>query len=279
MKRVLPAFLVLCLLLCGCQLADPETTRPVTEPTQALTEAPDTTVSEPSEEETTAPATEPATEPAEPQGKVTVYLVERTDYYDSGYVAYSYDENYNIVSYDVYTIENDLMYSTVFTEHNTYGMPCKFSQHGENWTIAWFEDGKIKEAQEGSGFSGYQYEYDLKGDITEKRGYYEGILKDTVYYEYNGEELSRVYCVDWTGEQTYECKIENGILVEKAFSATAGDIVYYYEYDENGCLIEENSLLEGEIMPVQIHTYMAVEVDADRAMYLLEQQKYLLSIT
>lgn len=277
MKRILLAILAVCLLLCGCTMKAPQESAP--EQTQAPTQAPTEITTEPPVEETTVPATESATNPAEPQEKVTLYLVERTDYYDSGYVAYSYDENYNIVSYDVYTIENDLMYSTVFTEHNAYGMPCKFTQYEESWTLTWFEDGKIKEAQEGSGFSGYQYEYDLKGDMTEKRGYYEGILQDTVYYEYNGEELSRVYCVDSTGEQTYECKIENGVIVEKVFSEAAGDIVYYYEYDENGYLIEENSLLEGEIMPVQIHTYKAVEVDADRAMYLLAQQKYLLSIT
>lgn len=275
MKRILIAFVVVSLLFCGCSLFAPGPQ----EQTQAPTEPPATSATEPAIEETTAPATEPATEPAEPQEKVTVYLVERTDYYDSGYVAYSYDENYNIVSYDVYTIEKDLMYSTVFTEHNAYGMPCKFTQHEENWTLAWFEDGKIKEAQEGSGFSGYQYEYDLKGDMIEKRGYYEGILQDTVYYEYNGEALSRVYCVDATGEEIYECKIENGIIVEKAFSETAGDIVYYYEYDANGYLIEENFLLEGERIPVQAHTYKAVDVDAERARYLLEQQKYLLSIT
>lgn len=277
MKRILVIGLAVCMLFCGCELADSEEKESRRSSSRKPKETTD--IIELPIEGTTAPETEPATEPSDPQEKVTVYLVERTDYYDSGYVAYSYDENYNIVSYDVYTIENDLMYSTVFTEHNTYGMPCKYSQHGENWTLSWFEDGKINEAQEGSGFSGYQYEYDMKGDITEKRGYYEGILVDTVYYEYNGEELIRVYCVDSTGEQTYECKIENGIIVEKTFSETAGDIVYYYEYDANGYLIEENSLLEGEMMPVQIHTYKAVEVDADRAMYLLEQQKYLLSIT
>ena len=271
MKRIIIAFVVVSLLFCGCNLFSPSPQ----DPTQPPTEVPATSATEPSIEETTAPATEPVA----PQETVTVYLVERTDYYDSGYVTYSYDEEYNIVSYDVYGIENDLMFSTVFTEHNTYGMPCKFSQYGENWTIAWFEDGKIKEVQEGSGFSGYQYEYDLKGDITEKRGYYEGILQDTVYYEYNGEELFRVYCVDPEGNHTYDCRVENGIIIEKSFSQEAAGYTYFYEYDENGNLIKETALLDGELTPIQIHRYKAVEVDADRAMYLLEQQKYLLSIT
>ena len=108
-----------------------------------------------------------------------------------------------------------------------------------------------------------------------------GILssRDTVYYEYNGDELCRVYSEDPEGNHTYDCRVENGIIVEKSFSQEAGGYTYFYEYDENGNLIKETALLDGELIPIQTHTYRAVEVDADRAMYLLEQQKYLLSIT
>lgn len=42
MKRILPVFLALCLLFCGCQPQAPESTEPATEPTQAPTEPPDT---------------------------------------------------------------------------------------------------------------------------------------------------------------------------------------------------------------------------------------------
>ena len=290
MKRILPVFLALCLLFCGCQPQAPESTEPATEPTQAPTEPateptqaptepPDTGGNETPIEETTAPITESATEPAEPQDKVTVYLVERTAFYDSGYVTYNYDENFNIVSYDVYSIENELMYSTVFSEHNTHGMPCKFSQHGGNWTIAWFEDGKIKEEQEEDNYSGYQYEYDQKGDIIEKRGYYEGILQDTVYYEYNGDELFRVYCEDVEGNHTYDCRVENGVIIEKVYYDPAASYSYFYEYDENGNWIAESFLYDGELTPSSVHSYVAVEVDADRATYLLEQQKYIVYIT
>ena len=273
MKRLLIAVLVICLLLCGCQIVIPNSTK---SPPPVPTEEQIIDITEPPID-----ATSPIQSSTE---KVTVYLVEETIYADSGYVKYSYDENCNIKSYTVFTIENDLMYTCFFDNPDVNGMPCNSyiqwseDDFGENWTLTWFLDGKIKEAQEGSGFSGYQYEYDLKGDITEKRGYYEGMLVDTVYYEYDGSDLCRVYCEDAEGERSYECRVENGFIVAKEFSEAAGDIVYYYEYDENGYLIVENSLIEGENIPIQSHTYKTVEVDADRAMYLLEQQKYLLSI-
>jgi len=158
-------------------------------------------------------------------------------------------------------------------------MPCKLSQHGENWTIDWFEDGKIKEAQEGDNFSGFQYAYDQKGDMIEKRGYYEGILEYTVYYEYNGEELIRVYCVDPEWNHTYDCRVENGIIIEKSFSQADGGYTYFYEYDESGNLIKETALLDGELIPIQTHIYKAVEVDAEQVHFLLAQQNYLLSVT
>ena len=275
MKRIILAFVVVCLLFCGCTTIGPQESVP--EHSQTPTQIPTKIPTESPIDVTTAPETETVTPPSE--DKVTVYLVERTDYYDSGYAVYNYDENYNIVSYDVFTIENDPMYSAVFSEHNTYGMPCKLSQHGENWILSWFEDWKIKEAQEENDFTGYQYEYDQKGDIVEKRGYYEGILQDTIYFEYDGSTLSRVYCVDFTGAEIYELGIKNGVIVEKIFSAEAGDLVYSYEYDENGYLIQENCISEGQMTPVQIHTYKAVEVDAECANYILAQQNYLLSIT
>ena len=85
--------------------------------------------------------------------------------------------------------------------------------------------------------------------------------------------------MDFTGAEIYELGIKNGVIVEKIFSAEAGDLVYSYEYDENGYLIQENCISEGQMTPVQIHTYKAVEVDAECANYILAQQNYLLSIT
>ena len=50
-------------------------------------------------------------------------------------------------------------------------------------------------------------------------------------------------------------------------------------YDANGNLVKESMLYEGELIPVTTYIYKAVEVSANRAQYLLEQQKYLTSIT
>lgn len=63
MKRILPLFLALSLLLCACA-AQPEETEPSTMPTTAPTEA--TVPVPPTTEPVTEPATEPETEPTEP---------------------------------------------------------------------------------------------------------------------------------------------------------------------------------------------------------------------
>lgn len=301
MKRTLLAGLALCLLLCGCDSGTKTSENPTREPTHASTEAPANKATEPSIEETTTPATEPITEPAtepttepatepatEPVAsadKVTVYLVERTDYYDSGRCEYYYDDNYNIISNQVYTLENELMYTSIFEDPDENGMPRRLytlwsdNTMGDDWVISWFQDGKIKEMQLKDSFTGYQYEYDQKGDVIEKRSYYEGILEDRVCYEYNGSELWRVYSEDIEGNHIYDCRIEDGVIIEKAFLDPEASYSYFYEYDENGNWIIESFLFDGELSPASVHSYIAVEVDADRAPYLLEQQKYLLSIT
>lgn len=51
-----------------------------------------------------------------------------------------------------------------------------------------------------------------------------------------------------------------------------------YEYDDHGNLIKESVLYDGETIPGTMYYYKAVEVDAPRAPYLLEQQKYLISV-
>lgn len=274
MKRLLPVVLVLCLLFCGCRLGTPEPTQPATEPTQAPTQA------------ATESSTEPTTEPTQAQSeKVTVYLVERSSYLDSGHIEYHYDEDYNIDYYEFFTMENDLLFTCYFEQKDGNGMGCKFrtlwpgGMDSEDWTLTWFQDGKIKEAQLDGGYTGYQYEYDLKGDVIEKRAYYEGMLEYTVFYEYNGSELCRVYCEGSEGNHHYDCRVENGLIIEKAFADPEIDYSHFYEYDENGNWIMESVLYDGELTPSQVHTYKAVEVDADRAHYLLAQQNYLLSIT
>ena len=48
--------------------------------------------------------------------------------------------------------------------------------------------------------------------------------------------------------------------------------------DENGNLTSSTFLFEGEEMPASTYSYKAIEVDYERAQYILELQKYLLSV-
>ena len=227
---------------------------------------------------------DPTTEPAQPE-KVTVYLVESTAFFDSGSVEYVYDADFNILSYQVLTLDKDVMYSAAFDERDANGMPRSFKTQwpegygNEEWALSWFQDGKLQEAQMNGNFTGYQYAYDEKGDVTEKRSYYQGILEGVTRYEYDGEELIRVYHEDPQGEHVFDCRVENGIIIEKSFSQSAGGYAYFYEYDANGNLVKETGLVEGETVPIQSHTYKAVEVEPERVPFLLAQQKYLLDIT
>lgn len=227
---------------------------------------------------------DPTTEPVQPE-KVTVYLVESTAFYDSGSVEYVYDADFNILSYQVLTLDKDVMYSAAFDERDANGMPGSFKTQwpggygDEEWALSWFQDGKLQEAQMNGNFTGYQYAYDEKGDVTEKRTYYQGILEGVTRYEYDGEELIRVYHEDPQGEHVFDCRVENGIIVEKSFSQSAGGYAYFYEYDANGNLVKETGLVEGETLPIQSHAYKAVEVEPERVPFLLAQQKYLLDIT
>jgi antitoxin component YwqK of YwqJK toxin-antitoxin module len=131
----------------------------------------------------------------------------------------------------------------------------------------------------GSKYAMVEYAYDEKGDVTEKRSYYQGILEGVTRYEYDGEELIRVYHEDPQGEHVFDCRVENGIIIEKSFSQSAGGYAYFYEYDANGNLVKETGLVEGETVPIQSHAYKAVEVEPERVPFLLAQQKYLLDIT
>jgi hypothetical protein len=275
MKRSIALVLLVVLLLCGCAPAEPAAD--VTQP--PVTSAPTT---EPTTEATTEPTTEPTQ--AEPE-KVTIYLLEKSVIYDSGFTSYHYDENYNIDTYKVHTIENDLMYTVFFEEKNADGMAAK---HRLEWTdgssqlrlLTYFADGKLKEDQEDfSTFTGYQYGYDENGNLTEKREYYEGLLCATVRYEYVGTELCRVYCEDPEGNHIFDCRVENQRIIEKVcYDAGVYSYSAMYEYDDHGNLVKESVNYDGEIIPGTMYYYKAVEVDASRAPYLLEQQKYLISV-
>lgn len=280
MKRLTVFAVLICLLLCGCG----KFFTPPTEIAAQLQPATGATIESTS---TTQAPTEVSTAPTEPKAeKVTVYLLTEVTFFDSGSTEYYYDENYNIDSYKVFTIENTIMYEAFFEEKDTNGMPCVIRTQwpeesgDEIRNLTYFEDGKLKEEQTSdSNYSGYQYAYDQKGDRTEKREYYDGILQSVVYYEYDGELLSAAYCEDNAGNKVFECRIENGLITEKIFFDSDSEYGYRYEYDENNNLVQTTFYYDGESIPGDQYFYKAVEVDAERAHYLREQQKYLISIT
>ncbi len=284
MKRLIAFALLSCLLLCGCCIsAPPAETEPQANP-----------ATEPSIENTPATAaptqgTEPQdTEPAPteaPDRKVTVYLLTKSTIYDSGSTEYSYDRDYNIDSFKVSSIENTVMYETYFEKKDANGMAGQVRMHwldtdNDEIRSLTYENGKLKNDQiVGSNFSGVQYEYDQNGNRTEKREYYEGMLESVVCYEYAGQTLKAVYCESNFGSRIYECRIQNGRITQKVYLDTDTEYGYRYTYDDNGNVAAVTFYSGDETIPGDQYFYQAVEVDADRAPYLLEQQKYLLSIT
>lgn len=304
MKRIIAILMVMGLLLCGCQAAEPnstessqESSQPATQvttitPTDATTEA----TTEPTTEPTTAPTTEPTTEPTtapttEPEptqpSTVTVYLLEKSVFCDNGYSDYIYDDAYNIHMRKDYDIENKYLGRVNFIEKNKDGMACMIweeTRTDDVHELTYLEDGKLKEELLNTNetiYTGWQYEYDQNGNVIEKNEYFVGILQSTVIYEYHGEELWNVHCEDPYGNHIYDCRVENGRIIEKvvyATDSTAG-CSYRYEYDDNGNLIMEYLLINGELLPGTSYFYRTVEVDHERAEFLKQQQAYLVSIT
>ena len=269
MKKNVALVLLFGLLLCGCASSKPVHTELAIN-SQVTTE-------------TTAEAVNVENTVETKPEKVKVYLLDKTVIYDSGFTSYHYDEDYNIDFYKVHTIENDLMCTTYFENKDEHGMA---TQNRMQWAsdescsilrLTYTESGKLKEEREaGDTFTGFQYVYDNKENLVEVREYYEGTLNSTVRYEYNVTELHSVYCEDPEGNRLYDCCIENNFVVEKVYNDSEGYSIQY-EYDENGNLAMESVIFEGEHIPGVMYYYKEIEVDADRAPYLLEQQKYLQS--
>ena len=264
MKRLIALALLCCLLLCAC--GKPEA--PTVPATEAPTEAP----------------TEETTE-ASQTGPVTVYLLTEVFFYDSGYNQYRYDDDHNINTCGVFDMENQPIYDTFFEEKDANGMAKEVrvmwtdATPGDTRLLTYSEDGKLQEELiAGSNFTGSQYVYDDDGNRIEKRDYYEGILEATVYCEYEAGVLTAAYSEDAQGNKVYECRIENGRILEKVFYDYESEYGYLYEYDDNGNMIGSTYYFEGESHPAGQYLYAAVEVDAQRAPYLLAQQAYLLGI-
>jgi len=288
MKRLFALVLMVCLLLTGCgkesgnSANEAETKMTIASETESttapITESASTTAQ-------TTPTTTPTEVPDEPQPTmVTVYLLETEMYCDSGKMTFVYDGQYNLESAVSWTIENDLRYVRHFEEQDDNGMPCKIRDVWsgdmiETVSVSYFADGKIDSYQyDGLNFSGYQCAYDQKGDLSEKREYYDGIRQSTVICEYDGETLVSVRCEDPDGNVIYDTVIENGLIVERNVQDFDYPYGYRYEYDENGNLTASYFVEEGMENVTSQYTYKAVEVEYSRALYLMEQQKLIQSI-
>lgn len=279
MKKMLTFALVLCLLLCSCGNSNAPTEPEQTDDKSTTNTSIETSVDQEQTE------TEPPTESTQ-SDKVTVYLLEKTSLYDSGNTQYFYDENYNIDTSRIFTIEDELVCTYYFENKDRNGMPRTYrgdwgDEYDEIWTLSWFEDGKINEEQYGSDLNGSKYDYNPAGNIAEKRQYYEGDLEYITSFSYDGDKLASVYCKDGNGDMVYKCIVENGRIVKVINYNYDGSLSHtvYLQYDKNGNLTKEFLEYGGETITSKIYTYKAVEVDADRAHYLIEQQKYLNPIT
>ncbi len=275
MKRCVVLLVLVCLLLTACT-GGPVPTEAPSAGTTVQTGA--TTVPMP-----TGETTVPNTDPTSPEtAKVTVYLLEKAAFYDSGYTAFEYDDQYNVTSYCSRDIEENLRCNGYFEDPDANGMPRKLRvvwPDGEtsSKTLTYFGDGKMESEQEdGFDYTGYQYAYDAKGDLIEKREYYDGILQSTVSYQYDGETLTNVFCEDADGTVLYDTVVEDGRVVkEQHYGAGTYDV--FYTYDEHGNLVSTAMDIDGERQPVSEYSYKAVQLDAERAYLLASQQRYVMS--
>lgn len=291
MKRIILAFTLLaCLLFAGCGKTDggkTESNVTTQSKTSTQTESESTTTNTTDKTKaSTQKKTKATTKTTQSQPEtVTVYLLKKTFLCDNGPTKFYYDKNHNISYYNCMTMEGSTRYNRYFEEQDANGMPCKIRTEwpgGDTYssTLTYFADGKIEsEMEDGSNFTGYQYAYDQKGDLIEKREYYDGILQTSVIFKYDGEKLKDVYCENAEGELIYDCVLKNGRIMSENHYDAAYAYGYTYKYDKNGNLISKSIVMDGETQPLVEYSYKAVKVDYDRACYLQQQQKYLLSIS
>ena len=238
---------------------------------------------EPTERETT-PTKQDTTEATVP-AKVTVYLLDKvtTDYGD--YTVYFYDENYNVDYCEQLDQSNTVSCTTYFEQKDINGMAGELREVWDSGTqyicaLTWSQDGKLLKKAEDLAKTELEFEYDGAGKLVEVKEYYDGGLSAAFYYEYEDEVLQRLYCINSEEMMTFECETENGKIVKKTCYYDGGTgCCHDFLYDENGNLVEQREYWEdapNETTTIG-YSYKAVEVDADRAPYILAQQKYLVS--
>ena len=214
--------------------------------------------------------------------KVTVYLLDKvaTDYGD--YTVYSYDENYNVDCCESLDESGTIFCTTYFEEKDANGMAGVLrevwdSQDTYIGTLTWSQDGKLLKKNEDVELV---FEYNETGKLVEVKEYYDGGFSATFYYEYEGDVLQRLYCMNAEEYMTFECEAENGLIVNKTCYYDGGKgCCHDFRYDENGNMVEQREYWEDDPNGTSTisYSYKAVEVAADRAPYILAQQKYLVS--
>lgn len=275
MKRLIACFLLLGIILCGCS----EPAEPKDDSSQLPSASTPTTESTPSGDL-------PSEAPSQPESKkVTVYLLEKIVYFDNGHIDFTYDEAYNIVSWEHTSLDKVKITETLFEDRDANGMAATVrtkwadGSEGNSRKLTYFENGRIKDdIMEGEGYSGYRYSYDTNGRLTEKSEYYDNVLLYTVRFEYEGGKLRAVSYKDAAGNDAYIITVKNGLITEKKSAAADEDYSYRLKYDENGNVKSTTFIYDGEELPSDQYSYKAVEVDANRAEYIMEQQRYLTNI-
>lgn len=285
MKRILAAVLALCLLLCGCDLLKPEETGSGGLSLKGAADKFGANATDAAPDATTDVATEPAPKPTQPKpDKVTVYLLAESAMMDVGHSEFIYDENHNISKCVSYDLDSQTLYSIDFVEKDANGMAKMLWEtwndgSGNVMVVTYGSDGRWQEGKydEGS-FTGTQCSYDDNGRLTEMREYADGVLQSTEYREYKDGVLFRLWCETPQGDHLYDCRVENGVILEKAVNGPYGAYSYFYAHDDQGNLIEEVFSEAGESFVRETHKYKAVEVSYERAQYLLKQQEQLRNI-
>ena len=218
-------------------------------------------------------------------GVVTVYLLQEAFLFDNGPMSFYYDEHYNVAGYNFNDMEGQTIFTGHFAQPDANGMPSRYGtvwydgSAGEDRILEWDRDGKLLEDRAGDAFTGTQYDYDEQGRLLERRDYYEGMLDSAVYYEYDGDTLSACWSEDSLCNKKFDCRVVGGRIVEQTFYDYSTPYGYIYEYDENGNLVRSTFVFDGEGLPGTQYTYIQVQVSPERAQYLREQQKYLMTLT
>ena len=227
--------------------------------------------------------TKPNTADATESAKVTVYLLDKvtTDYGD--YTVYFYDENYNVDRCESLNESGSVFCTTYFEEKDENGMAGVLrevwdSQDTYIGALTWSRDAKLLKKNKDVELI---FEYDEAGKLVEVTEYYDGAFSATFCFEYKDDVLQRLYCMSAEEYVTFECEAKNGLIVKKNCYYYDGSkaCCHDFSYDENGNLVEQREYWEENPNDTTTtsYSYKTVEVAADQALYILAQQKYLVS--